>query len=169
MWCVCPFCNCIVFLLWCTGTPQRVQDMGITRTSGLCSFPNSSWDAICSFGAVKPWANMFIEKAVVMPGLLFWGVRGSLKLTTVPLNLGLLFPVYVDVVFIDTKFRLMSCCPVALYHSPELRFCTVITHFYSFSGFVSSINLIGLLSVAFSEWLVDMLNDTEAEQISTGP
>lgn len=152
-----------------TETTQKVQDMGIRRSFDFCSFPNSSWDAICSFGAAKPWAKMVVEKAVVMPCLLFWGVTGSSKPTTVSLKLELLFPVCIAVVFTGTTFCLTSYCPVVLYHSAELWFCTVITHFYNFSGLVSSINLVGLLSVAFSRCLVNTLNDTEVEQISKGP
>lgn len=121
---------------------------------GFCSFPKCSGYTSYSFGAAKPWANVFVEKAVVRPGLLFWGLTHHLCL-----NLGLLFLICIDVVFTGTKFCLTSYCPVALSHST-----VVILHshhsFYGFGGLVSSINLISLLSIAFFWWLVNVLNDT---------
>lgn len=79
---------------------------------GFCSFPKSSGYTSYSFGAAKPWADVFVEKAVVRPGLLFWRLTHHLCL-----NLGLLFLICIDVVFTGTKFCLTSYCPVALSHS----------------------------------------------------
>lgn len=126
---------------------------------GLCSFPNSPSYASCSFGASKPWANVCRE-GCCKTRITFLRVSRHLQTHHLSLNLGLLFLICINVVFIDTNSCLTSHCPVVLYQSTGLWFCTIITHFYSFNGSVSSINLISLLFIAFLWWLVNMLNDT---------
>lgn len=66
---------------WRTGTPQMLQNAGITRILGSVPFLIVPAMLVAPLVLLNP-ELMFVEKVVVRPELLSWGLTGTSKLIT---------------------------------------------------------------------------------------